>query len=207
MSRNGNINTQSLNIHFQNGASRFTVWFLRLWGSSPPETTRWLIDLWVRCQFSVSPCWFTPHWTDSWIEFIINPLHIETKAADGEAANTLWCFVGWEQSLTTPTQSIVAVNKTSHYASLMSISWFVLVCLSSIDESIWFSSLFWSSCLLFWHEVSREAVHTGFMFTTQVTTNKVMKTFCDGVCVCVCSCLLSRVYTLQWDAATIKEPI
>lgn len=129
--------------------------------------------------------------------------------------NDGWRRWGWKYALMlravrtephTRTQSIVAVNKTSaassHYASLMSNSWFFLACLSICrkksdtgDESIVFSCRFWSSCFLFWHGVSREAVHTDLMFIImQVTTdNKVMKILSvSGVfaylqlsCVCV----------------------
>ncbi len=131
-------------------------------------------------------------------------------------------------------QSIACVNNASaapsHYALLMSNLWFILVRLSIYrnsgtgDESISFSSSFWSSCSLFWCRVSRDVFRRDYMFIMQVITNKsVIKllslSVClhmyNSVCVCVCGwvCTLSAFtlicccYTLQWDATTIKEPI
>lgn len=113
-------------------------------------------------------------------------------------------------------QSIDCVNNASaapsHYASLMSNLWFILVRLSIYrnsgtgNESISFSSSFWSSCLLFWCRVSGDVFHIDYMFIMQVITNKsvikLLLSHCmfayvqlsHSVCLCgcaqyVCSCL------------------
>lgn len=82
-------------------------------------------------------------------------------------------------------QSIACVNNASaapsHYALLMSKLLFILVHLSIYrnsstgNESISFSSSFWSSCLLFWCRVSRDVFHRDYMYITQVINKSVIK--------------------------------
>ena len=79
---------------------------------------------------------------------------------------------------------------------------------------------FWSGCWsLFWSGVSRDVFGGDYMFTTRVLTNtSVIKLLSPEsgmfayVELCVCVCVYSMYVqclsvALQWDAATIKEPI